>query len=533
MTGLLLAAALALPAVSSSARAEVRRVAVVAANNEGSVVYRSLFFAEDDAEKIEELLVSVGGYDQADVDLVLGATRGRVQDAFADARRTVAAAHRDGDQVIFLFYWSGHGDEQSLLLGDSTISYDELEGLLAQTGADVKLAFLDACNSGAATRSKGGSRVPAFDIELAERLGASGTVIITSSSGDEASQESDEIGGSYFTHYLASGLYGAADEDGDATVTLSEAYAYVYNETVLRTSTTRIGTQHPSYEWDLSGEGDLVLAELDPARGTLVFGPELDGSFAIFDTQRRVYVAEVGAAASSGTARARRIHLAPGRYEVRRRLPTHLRVADVAISDGAQVDIAALDFRPVEYEDDVAKGAIEDRIRQARMPDSSVRVGLGVLGADGKRISDEYLPAIPVVSASWRLNWHDGRWLSVDLSGGAGDGSFTVGSEIPATLGAGSVGVGAGYATLPRLFQAGIGLRADTLVLARAFDPTQGVPDQSLVTVAPGVDAWAGLHHRRFEAELQWRHLLVPTSLDDIGPVFTMHQAQVVMGYRF
>ena len=134
-----------------------------------------------------------------------------------------------------------------------------------------------------------------------------------------------------------------------------------------------------------------------------------------------------------------------------------------------------LDFLRGDPEFDALVTAIEDRIRQARMPDSSVRVGLGVLGADGKRVSQEYLPAIPVMGASWRLNWDDGRWLSVDLAGGAGNGSFDVGYQIPATLGTGSIGVGAGYATLPRLFQAGIGLRADTLVLGRAFDPTQGV----------------------------------------------------------
>jgi uncharacterized caspase-like protein len=57
---------------------------------------------------------------------------------------------------------------------------------------------------------------------------ASGEVVITSSSADELSQESDEVGGSYFTHYLLSGLRGAADTSGDGEVTLDEAYRYVY-----------------------------------------------------------------------------------------------------------------------------------------------------------------------------------------------------------------------------------------------------------------------------------------------------------------
>ena len=44
------------------------------------------------------------------------------------------------------------------------------------------------------------------------------------STSSDASQESDEIGGSYFTHYLVSGMRGAADANGDQLVTLAEVY---------------------------------------------------------------------------------------------------------------------------------------------------------------------------------------------------------------------------------------------------------------------------------------------------------------------
>lgn len=516
--------------LAGPAAAEVRRFALVAANNDAGMVYRSLYFAEDDAGKLRDVLVDVGGYDEADVDLVREATADRVQDAFAQARRAVARAHAEGDEVVFLFYWSGHGDEQSLLMGESRLDYDELERLLAETGADVRLALLDACHSGAATRSKGGSRVPAFEVKLSERLGTSGTVFITSSTGDEASQESDEIGGSYFTHYLASGLYGAADADGDRAVTLSEAYAFVYHETVLRTSATRIGTQHPTFDWALSGEGDLVLAELDPSRGSLAFGPDLDGAFAIFDLDRRAYVAEV---AESPTDR--RVHLPPGRYQVRRRLPTHLKVAEVTVRDGQSIDAAGLAFSAMEYEDDEAKGAIEARIRQAELPDTALRLGLGVLGADGARVRAAWLPDIPVASATWRLYWRDGRWASAELWGGVGAGSLAITdtSTVAAGLAGAGLGAAAGYATRPRTVQAGIGLRADALWLGRSFDQAQQVPAQRLSTLSPGMDAWVGVRHRRLEAELSWREHLVPVALEEDLPLFTMHQLLLAAGYRF
>jgi len=522
---LLLAAALARPA-----EAEVRRVAVIAANNDGGMVYRPLYFAEDDARKMADVLTSVGGYRPGDVEVVLPATARRIEDAFADARRRVEATRAEGHEVVFLFYYSGHGDEERLLLGESSLEYTALEDLLASTGAEVRLAFLDSCNSGAATRSKGGSRVPAFEFELAERLDAEGTVIITSSTGDEASQESDEIGGSYFTHFLASGLSGAADRDEDGAVTLTEAYAYVYDETVIRTSTTRIGTQHPTFDWELSGEGDLVLAELDPRRAVLELPAGEAGIYAVFDLQRRAYLAEF--AAEDGAAR---IHLRPGRYQVQRRFPTHLQVAEVDVDDGDRVALTDLRFSPLEYEDNIAKGAIEKRIRQARMPDSGVRLAVGVMGPDRRDIAEQYLPDIPVAGVSWRVAWQDGRWLSVDLMAGSGSGTLWVEgvSAVPTSLAATTLGVAAGYATLPRRFQVGTGLRADLLWMGRRFDPSQQIDDQRLVTVAPGVVGWAGLNMGRFQIELEWRQVLVLYALDDTATSFIMHQAILGAGVRF
>ena len=87
-------------------------------------------------------------------------------------------------------------------------------------------------------------------------------VILTSSTSDEDSQESDAIGGSYFSHHLASGLLGGADRSGDGRVTLFEAYAYAYDRTVADTAESAAGAQHPTFSYDLAGNGDLVLTDV-------------------------------------------------------------------------------------------------------------------------------------------------------------------------------------------------------------------------------------------------------------------------------
>ena len=103
--------------------------------------------------------------------------------------------------------------------GDDRYSYRTLRDRLDQIPADVRIAVLDACSSGAFTRVKGGRARPPFMIDEAADM--RGHAFLTSSAETEAAQESDRIRASYFTHYLISGFRGAADVSGDSKVTLN------------------------------------------------------------------------------------------------------------------------------------------------------------------------------------------------------------------------------------------------------------------------------------------------------------------------
>ena len=120
-----------------------------------------------------------------------------------------------------------------------------------------------------------------------------GHAFLTSSSATEAAQESDRLQGSYFTHALVSGLRGAADASGDGKVTLNEAYQYAFDETLARTATTQGGAQHPTYDIQMAGSGDVVMTDLRETRAAIVIGPELDGRFFVRDASGRL-VAELG-----------------------------------------------------------------------------------------------------------------------------------------------------------------------------------------------------------------------------------------------
>src|SRR5204863_7883896 len=193
-----------------------------------------LQYAIADAERFARVLVELGGVRPGD-EVVLREPKLRdLTDALDALTRQMTEARRGldpaGGRTEVLFYYSGHADEKGLLFGDDRYSYRTLRDRLDVIPADVRIAVLDACSSGAFTRIKSGHPRPAFLVD--ESSDMRGHAFLTSSSENEAAQESDRIRASYFTHYLISGFRGAADTSGDGKVTLNEAYQFAFNETL-------------------------------------------------------------------------------------------------------------------------------------------------------------------------------------------------------------------------------------------------------------------------------------------------------------
>src|SRR5262249_2301232 len=147
-------------------------------------------------------------------------------------------------------------------------------------------AVLDACASGAFTRLKGGVARPPFRVDASSAM--RGHAFLTSSADTEAAQESDRIGASYFTHYLVSAFRGAADTSGDGRVTLNEAYQFAFAETLGRTVGTKGGAQHPSYDINLSGTGDVVMTDMRQTTAALVLGEDVSGRIYVRNSARQL-----------------------------------------------------------------------------------------------------------------------------------------------------------------------------------------------------------------------------------------------------
>jgi hypothetical protein len=419
-----LATCLALcPALLSApaSAAETRRFALLVGNNTGGPGTDDLRYAEDDVNKLSVVLQQLGGFRPGDMVTVLGKAAIEVERELAALEHRMREVESKEVHTTLLLHYSGHAKQGDLWLGDTRLPMAVIKKHLTESVADVKLGIIDSCESGVITREKGGRRGPSFLFELDDREAARGLILISSSSEDESSQESDELGGSFFTHYLASGLRGDADESGDARVTLGEVYKYTYHKTVSVTANTRSGTQHPTYAYDLEGQGDIILTDLSRGTSGVVFGDALSGDYMVFDMRREQVTAEI--AKKEGAAR--RLALPPGEYVVKKRLTDHLRMARFTLASDQYYQVDEGLMEQVAFEDDYAKGPAVEKVLDRYRTRANIRTVAVFQSFFAKSARDELFPPLFLFGAGVELGPFIGAHLGLEVLLG-GDGGNTL-----------------------------------------------------------------------------------------------------------
>ena len=345
----------------------LRRFALVMGANNGGENLTRLRYAASDARSFATVMTELGGVASSDLILLIDPGIASFRGAASRLQSSAAAATAAGNRCELVLYYSGHSDDEGLLLGKDKLGYSELRAAIEKVPAAVRVAILDSCSSGSLTRAKGGSSKPAFLVDASSIQ--EGHAYITSSSADEAAQESDRIGGSFFTHYLVSALRGAADSRGEGKVTLNEAYAYSFRETLASTENTQYGPQHPGYEISLTGSGDLVVTDLRSSKAGLSFSEELAGEIYVRDAKGNLSV-ELDKASGDRME----LGLPPGKYSVAMVNGATRSQADVLVANGAKAALTAADFRSVAADPTGARG-IEVIPTSPTVPASGITAG--------------------------------------------------------------------------------------------------------------------------------------------------------------
>ncbi len=285
----------------------VQRFAIIVGSNDGGSKRIKLKYALADADAVSRTFEELGGISK-ESKIIL--KEPKPQEFLASFKKLdkLIMKNRNAGRTEAVFYYSGHSDEKGLLLGNNLIRFKDLKRYIKELSSDVKIAIIDSCSYGVLVRLKGGDRMGPFLLDSS--IETKGYAIISSSSETEAAQESDRIRGSFFTHYLIAGLRGAADMDGNKRVTFNEAYQYAFQETLTTTKDSRSGPQHPGYDIQMKGAGDLILTDIQKASSGLKICRNIFGKVYIHNKKDNFFV-ELNKKYDLVT-----IGLKPGKYEI-------------------------------------------------------------------------------------------------------------------------------------------------------------------------------------------------------------------------
>jgi len=347
----LLALALAMPSAPGriDAPPSLRRLALLVGANHGTPDRPALRYAVRDAKRFGRVLTAMGGVAAGDVTVLEEPSAASFRAALGRLGRDAGAAREAASRVEVLVYFSGHADDLGLMLGSERLDYPDLRRAIRAMPVDVGIAVLDACASGAITRLKGGSAQAPFLSDVS--MDVKGYAFLASSAEGEAAQESDRLGGSYFTQALLTGMRGAADVSGDGRVTLGEAYQFAFNETLSQTTTSQGGAQHPSYDIKMAGTGDVVMTDVRRISASLILGAEYDGRFYVLDDGEQL-VAELHKPAG----RVMELGLEPGEYRVYYERSRKLMSAPLALVEGQRQELAHEGLRPARRLPTLSRG---------------------------------------------------------------------------------------------------------------------------------------------------------------------------------
>jgi len=161
--------------------------------------------------------------------------RAELERAIAGTAAAVTEARARGQTTAFYFVYAGHGnvrDGQGYIgLEDDRLTAAELERrIIDAVPADQIHVIIDACYSGllAGTRGPGGERRPLHGFSRFQGLADDDRIgLLLSTSSARESHEWEGFQAGVFSYEVRSGMYGAADADGDGQVSYLEIAAFV------------------------------------------------------------------------------------------------------------------------------------------------------------------------------------------------------------------------------------------------------------------------------------------------------------------
>ncbi len=296
------------------------RLALIVGHNQGNAGLKDLRYAQQDARRIRQVLMELGGYKRSEIILLEAPTAKKLKQIMRKLKRKLQSANKKGR---FFFYFSGHSRPHQFQLGRDAVRFATVMRFVRSLPVRLRVVVVDSCYSGGIIRAKGeqtprdkGAARDDSQKWSAGRFQESvarvkGTIILTSSSSRGRSYESDSIQSSLFTSSFIAGLRGAADFNQDQRVSLNEILDYVYPQTLAISLKSKLRElQTPVKKVDVEGPGLLFLTYLKKADAQMVFEQDIRGHLFLYRGDTLVHEF------SKGQGKRIRVGVKAGRYVV-------------------------------------------------------------------------------------------------------------------------------------------------------------------------------------------------------------------------
>jgi hypothetical protein len=349
--------ALLLLAWAPAAWAGTVRVGIFVGNDIGFGEDEPLSHAEREARDMAEVFQDMGDLEKERTILLTGRKAPDVRDALFQTEAQIRELSARGEDVQVVFYYSGHASRDGLHLQGTLLPMAAVRRWLEASNARVRVAFIDACESGTLARTRGGTPVEVIDVEVDDALTSRGLAVITSTGPLSVARESDALGGAVFSRALLTGLRGSADLDADGRITLDEAYRHAFESTVATSFAGSSGVQRPEYRFELQGVGDVVLTRIPSRAAGLLLPEELEGTYTVVSVGSGQVVARV----EKKPGESRRLALPPGRYLVRKVRREDVLLSEVDLVWGGDRMVDDRQMTSVELGDPLARGGWTDK----------------------------------------------------------------------------------------------------------------------------------------------------------------------------
>ncbi|MFT6907730.1 MAG: hypothetical protein ACJAS1_004414, partial [Oleiphilaceae bacterium] len=257
------------PTLMNNKQAQANSFAVLIGNRDYKEAQKlPVLFAHKDAETMQSVLTHNLGVPKENIMLYKNATLGQFKTLFGEQGEVgqlqqIVNGHAQTNELDTVYvYYSGHGvpamnkawsaylmpsDANPYYIDKSGYALETLFEQLALIDAKHIVVFLDACFSGNSesgslfpNTSAGTLMMPNIPYPKADQK----ITVFSATDSQSVATWLPPAGQGLFTHFLAKGLSGEAD-DGDHALSLKELYDYVYSK-VTRVAALQAKTQSPS-----------------------------------------------------------------------------------------------------------------------------------------------------------------------------------------------------------------------------------------------------------------------------------------------